>query len=174
MERRFWSQRPDAPMTEIRAAQFPEHLEAVRAIFREYAASLQVDLDFQDFDAELAHLPGKYAEPEGRILLAWSDREVLGSAAMRPLDNDVCELKRIYVRPAGRGQSLGRQLATRIVQIAKEAGYRKIRLDTLPDMVAAQQLYASLGFQAIPAYVYNPVAGTQFLELDLATSRGEG
>ncbi|MFL9876012.1 GNAT family N-acetyltransferase [Paraburkholderia megapolitana] len=155
-------------MTEIRAARFPEHLEAVRAIFREYAASLPVDLDFQNFAAELADLPGKYAEPEGRVLLAWSGREVLGSVAMRPLENDICEMKRLYVRPAGRGQSLGRQLAMRIVQVAKETGYRKIRLDTLPDMAAAQQLYASLGFQAIAAYVYNPVAGTQFLELDLA------
>lgn len=159
-------------MTEIRAAQFPEHVELVRAIFREYAASLGIDLDFQDFDAELNGLPGKYAPPNGNVFLAWSDGAVIGSVAMRALDNNICEMKRLYVRPAGRGQQLGKQLALRIIQAASEAGYSKMRLDTLPDMVAAQRLYASLGFRAIPAYVYNPVEGTKFLELDLTALAG--
>jgi GNAT superfamily N-acetyltransferase len=159
-------------MTEIQAARFPQHLEAVQAIFREYAESLGVDLSFQNFDAELAELPGKYAAPRGRVLLAWSDDEVIGSVAMRPLDEAVCEMKRLYVRPAGRGQQLGKRLAECIVQIAKETGYTRIRLDTLPTMQAAQHVYALLGFVPIPAYVFNPVEGTLFLELDLGTAQG--
>lgn len=155
-------------MVEIRPAEFPEHLDAVRCIFREYANTLPVDLDFQDFDAELASLPGKYASPKGCILLAWGNGEVTGSGALRPLDEEICEMKRLYVRPAGRGQQVGKQLALRIIQVAKDAGFTRIRLDTLPSMTAAQQLYASLGFQAIAPYVYNPVAGTKFLELDLS------
>jgi ribosomal protein S18 acetylase RimI-like enzyme len=154
-------------MTEIRAAEFPLHVEVVRAIFREYAATLGIDLDFQDFEAELASLPGKYATPKGNVLLAWSKGEVIGSVAMRPLDGDTCEMKRLYVRPSGRGQQLGRRLALLIVERAKEAGYSRIRLDTLPSMEAAQALYASLGFRPIPPYAFNPVAGAKFLELDL-------
>ena len=159
-------------MTEIGNAQFPQHLEAVRAIFREYAKSLGIDLSFQDFEAELAGLPGKYAAPRGRVLLAWNDGAVTGSVALRPLDQTVCEMKRLYVRPAGRGQQLGKRLAECIVQTAKEAGYTKMRLDTLPSMRAAQHVYASLGFTAIPAYVFNPVEGTKFLELDLSSAHG--
>jgi ribosomal protein S18 acetylase RimI-like enzyme len=157
-------------MTEVRAAEFPLHVEIVRAIFREYAGSLEVDLDFQDFDAELANLPGKYTAAKGSVLLAWNRGEVIGSVAMRPLGDDVCEMKRLYVRPAGRGQQLGRRLALLIVQHARSAGYSRIRLDTLPSMAAAQALYASLGFRQIPPYVFNPVAGTKFLELDLTTA----
>ena len=159
-------------MMEIRAAQFPQQLEIVRDIFREYANSLAIDLDFQDFDAELANLPGKYAVPRGNVFLAWSNGEVIGGVAMRPIEGDVCEMKRLYVRPAGRGQQLGRQLATFMIQAAKEAGYNKVRLDTIPDMTAARQLYASLGFRPIPAYIFNPVAGAIFLELDLSASDG--
>jgi GNAT superfamily N-acetyltransferase len=163
-------------MTEIQAAHFPQHLAAVQAIFREYAESLGIDLSFQNFDAELADLPGKYAAPRGCVLLAWRDREVIGSVAMRPLDETVCEMKRLYVRPAGRGQQLGKRLAECIVQMAKETGYTKIRLDTLPTMQAAQHVYALLGFVPIPAYVFNPVEGTLFLELDLgeAPKRRQG
>lgn len=158
-------------MMEIGEAQFPRHLDEVRAIFREYAASLDIDLSFQDFEAELAALPGKYAAPRGRVLLARSAEAVLGCVALRPLvEEGVCEMKRLYVRPAGRGQQLGRRLATQIVQIANAAGYARMRLDTLPSMHAAQDLYASLGFKPIPAYVFNPVPGTQFLELDLSAS----
>jgi GNAT superfamily N-acetyltransferase len=158
-------------MTEIHTAQFPQHVEAVRAIFREYAESLGIDLSFQNFDAELADLPGKYAAPRGRVLLAWREGEVIGSVAMRPLDETVCEMKRLYVRPVGRGQQLGTRLAEYIVQVAREVGYTKVRLDTLPTMQAAQNVYASLGFVPIPAYVFNPVEGTLFLELDLGTAR---
>jgi ribosomal protein S18 acetylase RimI-like enzyme len=161
-------------MTEILEAQFPQQLDIVRAIFSEYAESLGIDLGFQDFSGELAALPGKYAAPQGAVLLAWNNGEVIGSAALRPLDGSICEMKRLYVRPSGRGQQLGKKLATRIVQIAKQAGYTKIRLDTLPHMHAAQQLYASLGFRAIEAYVFNPVADAQFLELDLTLASGCG
>lgn len=157
-------------MVDIRAAQFPLHLEAVREVFCEYANGLGIDLGFQDFEAELKSLPGKYAPPKGDVLLAWSNDEVIGCVAVRPLRDDVCEMKRLYVRPSGRGRQLGRRLALHAVQTARDAGYKAIRLDTLPDMQAAQQLYQSLGFHAIPAYVFNPVTGTKFLELDLTVT----
>jgi ribosomal protein S18 acetylase RimI-like enzyme len=152
---------------EIYPARFPEQLDIVRAIFREYAESLAIDLSFQDFESELAGLPGKFAAPGGRILLAQNEGQVIGCAAMRPLDGTTCEMKRLYIRPSGRGQQVGKQLATLICRIAKEAGYTRIRLDTLPSMEAAQQLYASLGFKPIPAYVFNPIAGAIFMERDL-------
>ncbi|WP_434115018.1 GNAT family N-acetyltransferase [Paraburkholderia caffeinilytica] len=154
-------------MVEIYPARFPDQLDVVRAIFREYADSLGVDLSFQNFESELAELPGKFAAPRGRVLLARNNGNVVGCVAMRPLDELTCEMKRLYIRPSGRGQQIGRQLATRICQIAREAGYTRIRLDTLPDMQAAQRLYASLGFEPIPAYVFNPIVGTIFMERDL-------
>jgi ribosomal protein S18 acetylase RimI-like enzyme len=157
-------------MTEIQIARFPEQLELVRDIFAEYAESLQVDLAFQDFATELANLPGKYSAPGGRVLLALRDDEVIGCVAMRALDDTTAEMKRLYVRPAGRSQQLGRQLAERICQVASEAGYKAMRLDCLPTLTAAQQLYLSLGFKPIGAYVYNPIDGTQFMERDLSAS----
>ena len=156
-------------MAEIHAAQFPEHLEVVRAIFREYAASLDIDLGFQDFESELANLPGKFAAPQGRILLAWNEGQVIGCMAMRPLNDTTCEMKRLYLRPSGRGRQLGRQLAMQLCRLAQEAGYRAIRLDTLSSMLAARQLYTSLGFKPIPAYVFNPIEGAIFMECDLST-----
>jgi ribosomal protein S18 acetylase RimI-like enzyme len=157
----------NARMVDIYPARFPEQLEVVRAIFREYAESLGVDLSFQNFESELAELPGKFAAPRGCVLLAQNNEDMVGCVAMRPLDESTCEMKRLYIRPAGRGQQVGRQLATRICRIAQEAGYTRIRLDTLPDMRAAQRLYASLGFEPIAAYVFNPIAGTIFLERNL-------
>lgn len=154
-------------MTEIRAAQFPEHVEAVRAIFREYAEGLGIDLCFQHFDTELAELPGIYAAPHGRVLLAWHDDEVVGCVGLRPLEDGACEMKRLYVRPAGRGKQLGRRLVDTIIQAAKETGYTKIRLDTLPHLKTALHIYDTLGFVRIPAYVFNPIEGVVFLELDL-------
>ncbi len=158
-------------MTEIRSARFPQDLEPVRAIFREYADSLGVDLCFQGFEAELAGLPGMYAEPQGRILLAEEDGGAVGCVAMRPLDGAVCEMKRLYVRPAGRGRHLGRQLATEICRAARQAGYERMRLDTLASMRQAQQLYRSLGFRPIPPYVFNPIEGAMYMELDLAAAQ---
>jgi ribosomal protein S18 acetylase RimI-like enzyme len=154
-------------MTELIAARFPDQLALVQEIFSEYAASLGVDLSFQDFDAELAALPGKYASPKGCILLAFDAGQLVACGAMRPIDDTTAEMKRLYVRPAGRGQQLGRRLAERLCELAREAGYLRIRLDTLPEMKAAQQLYASLGFTSIPPYVFNPVPGTQFLQREL-------
>ncbi|SIT45566.1 GCN5-related N-acetyltransferase [Paraburkholderia ribeironis] len=154
-------------MIHIRSARFPEQLEVVRAIFREYADSLGIDLSFQDFESELAGLPGKFAAPRGEVLLAYHAEDLIGCVAMRPLDETTCEMKRLYVRPSGRGLQAGRRLATRICASARQSGYRRIRLDTLPTMHAARRLYASLGFEPIPAYVFNPIAGTIFLECDL-------
>ncbi|SMG57974.1 GNAT family N-acetyltransferase [Paraburkholderia susongensis] len=159
-------------MIHIQAARFPEQLETVRTIFREYAGSLGIDLGFQQFDSELAGLPGKFAAPQGRVLLASNDAgEIVGCVAMRPLDETTCEMKRLYVRPAGRGLHAGRQLAACICEFAREAGYRRMRLDTLPTMQAALGLYASLGFEPIEAYVFNPVPGAIFLECDLTRQR---
>jgi len=154
-------------MVEIHEARFPEQLDLVRSIFREYGTSLGIDLSFQDFEAELAALPGKFAAPRGRVLLASNHGQVIGCIAVRPIDDTVCEMKRLYVRPSGRGHQLGRRLASQICQLARQIGYTAIRLDTLPSMVAARQLYASLGFRPIPAYVFNPIEGTIFLECDL-------
>jgi ribosomal protein S18 acetylase RimI-like enzyme len=158
-------------MTAIRPARFPDDLEQVRLIFREYADSLDVDLCFQGFESELAGLPGMYAEPQGRLLLAEDEGEVVGCVAMRPLEGAVCEMKRLYVRPAGRGRHLGRQLAAAICRAAKDAGYERMRLDTLASMQAAQALYRSLGFTPIPAYVFNPIEGAVYMELDLGAAQ---
>jgi ribosomal protein S18 acetylase RimI-like enzyme len=156
-------------MTEIRPAELPRDLEVVRALFREYADGLGVDLAFQGFDGELADLPGKYQPPAGRLLLAWTGDRAAGCIALRPLHGDghACEMKRLYVRPDARGERLGRRLVERICREAREAGYARICLDTLPSMAAAQSLYESLGFAPIEPYVFNPVPGTKFLALDL-------
>jgi GNAT superfamily N-acetyltransferase len=152
---------------EIRAAEFPAEAEVVRRLFREYAGSLDTDLCFQSFEAELADLPGKYRPPEGRLLLAWSGAEAVGCVALRPVSEYVCEMKRLYVSPHVRGERLGRRLAERICQEARAAGYSRICLDTLPSMTAAIQLYTDMGFKPIDAYVYNPVPGAIFLASDL-------
>ena len=142
----------------------------VRRLFREYAAALDIDLRFQDFESEVAELPGRYAPPAGRILLAWDGGKVLGCVAMRRLDATHCEMKRLYVRPAGRGLGIGRRLATMVCATARAAGYDRVRLDTLPAMHAAHDLYASMGFRAVIPYVFNPIDGAQFLELHLSDS----
>ena len=154
-------------MIQIHPARFPEQVEAVRGIFREYAESLGIDLSFQQFDAELADLPGKFAALRGRVLLAYHTGELIGCVALRPIDETVCEMKRLYVRASGRGLQAGKQLATLICATARELEYSRIRLDTLPTMHAALRLYASLGFEPIPAYVFNPIPGAIFLECDL-------
>ena len=160
------AQRPEAGICDAR---FPEHLSLVREMLREYQTSLGVSLCFQDFEAELAGLPGAYAAPQGRLLLAWANGQALGCVGLRPLEDGVCEMKRLYLRPAARGRHLGRRLAQAICVAAREIGYRAIRLDTLPGMTAARALYASMGFVPVPAYVYNPIQGTHFLELDLSS-----
>lgn len=142
-------------------------LPAVRQLFEEYAASLDVDLAFQDFERELRELPGEYAPPAGRLLLALEEDEPAGCVALRQYEPEVCEMKRLYVRPAFQGAGLGRRLAEAIVDAGRDAGYRLMRLDTLPTMDAARRLYRSLGFEEIEAYRPNPVHGTTFFQLDL-------
>jgi len=150
-------------MGAIVVATSPDDVAAVTAMFREYAATLGVDLGFQHFEQEIASIPGDYAPPRGRLLLAGD----LGCVALRPLSVDVCEMKRLYVRPAGRGLGLGRMLVERVIIEARTIGYRFMRLDTLPSMTTAAALYVSLGFREIAPYRFNPVAGTKYFELTL-------
>ena len=151
---------------EIRAARTDE-VPAARELFREYADALGIDLSFQHFDEELAGLPGAYAPPAGRLLLAIEADRAAGCVGVRPLEPPICEMKRLYVRPAWRGGGLGRRLAAAAVEASRELGYTRVRLDTLPTMGAAMDLYRSLGFREIEPYTVNPVPGTRFLELDL-------
>jgi putative acetyltransferase len=156
-----------APVVELVTPATPALLDATRGIFAEYASSLNVDLCFQFFDQELAQLPGEYAAPHGALLLALVDGEVAGCGALRPLPDvdypNACEMKRLYVRPAFRRFGLGRQLAQALMDRALQAGYSTLLLDTLDDMEAARGLYTSLGFEEIPPYYFNPIAGAHYL-----------
>lgn len=155
----------------------PASLDAARAVLREYAATLGVDLCFQGFEAELATLPGAYAPPRGELLLAYVQDRLAGCGAFRPLpdvdDGNACEMKRLYVRAEFRGLGLGRMIAEALVDRARQAGYSVMLLDTLNDMAAARELYGSLGFVETEPYYYNPVAGSHYfrLELDSGMSR---
>jgi ribosomal protein S18 acetylase RimI-like enzyme len=142
-----------------------------RALFHEYAASLNVDLCFQGFDEELAGLPGEYTGPRGALLLAWVDGVPAGCVALRPLDNsdytNSAEMKRLYVRKAFRGLGIGRQLTEAILEAAHNAGYACVLLDTLDEMESARALYEDLGFEEIPPYYHNPHAGSHYLKVDI-------
>ncbi len=146
-------------------------LEGVRVLFLEYASSLGIDLCFQNFEQELRGLPGEYGAPRGALLLATVRGDFAGCCAMRPLDgvdySNACEMKRLYVRPQYRGLRLGRKLAEAILDAARVAGYDNILLDTLDDMESARALYQELGFEEIPPYYYNPIAGAHYLKAEL-------
>jgi putative acetyltransferase len=144
-----------------------EDFATARSLIEEYAASLGVDLSFQDFAHEIDSLTTEYSPPRGRLLLARIEGLAIGCGALRPFDESICEMKRLYVIPARRRTGAGLMLAQKLISEARAIGYRAMRLDTLPGMEKAQQLYRSLGFHEIPAYRYNPIAGTQFLELNL-------
>lgn len=144
-----------------------EMIEEVKQLFLEYAQSLKVDLGFQDFETELNTLPGKYALPEGILILALVDGKTAGCIALRKVSDSICEMKRLYVRDNYRGLGIGKSLITMILEEAVKLDYHYIRLDTLPTMKKAQDLYLSLGFYDIDPYVYNPIVGTRFMELKL-------
>ncbi len=145
-------------------ASVPARLDVVRELFREYQRTIQVDLCFQGFEEELAALPGLYAPPPGRLLVALVDGAVAGCGALRPLGGGFAELKRMWVRPAFRGLGLGRILAEELLRAADAEGYAAVRLDTLDSMRSARALYASLGFREIPAYYDNPLPGVLYRE----------
>jgi ribosomal protein S18 acetylase RimI-like enzyme len=151
----------------IAQAGTPKQVAEARTLFREYERSLGIDLCFQGFEQELAGLPGAYAPPRGRLLLAADGDALAGCVALRPLENAACEMKRLYVRPPYRGQRAGRRLVERVIAEAHAIGYARLRLDTLPSMKEAIALYRALGFVEIAPYCANPVPGALFLELDL-------
>ena len=155
-------------MLEIIQAETAEQIEAARTLFREYEAWFGRDLCFQGFEGELAELPGKYAMPDGRLLLAYSDEKLAGCIALRKLDDGVCEMKRLFVRDEFRGQKIGIQLIERLIDDAREIGYEKMRLDTYQaKMRKAGRLYETHGFRQIEPYYLNPHNDVLFMELSL-------
>ena len=160
-----------APSIELRRAETAAELAQAADVFREYAASLGIDLCFQNFDAELATLPGDYASPGGQLMLAFVDGQLAGCGALRPLADvdyaNACEMKRLFVRPGFRRFGLGRALAQALLDEARRAGYSAMLLDTLDEMESARELYATLGFEEIPPYYFNPIAGAHYLKADL-------
>ena len=154
-------------MLEIIEAYDGKRLEAVIKLFQEYASSLGIRLDFQNFDEELADLPGDYRPPEGRLLLALWEQEPAGCVALRKLEPGICEMKRLYARPQFWGLGIGRALCEAAIEEARRIGYQRMRLDTLPSMATAKALYLSRGFREIAPYRYNPIEGAAFMELML-------
>jgi putative acetyltransferase len=157
---------------ELIAARTAEPLAIARELFREYAASLEIDLEYQGFAAEVAGLPGEYAPPRGELLLAYVEGEVAGCVALRPLRDDIGEMKRLYVRPQQRGSGIGRKLVEAIIEAARTAKYCELRLDTLATMDRAQRLYRELGFTEIAPYYAGYPAGTRFYALRLEEREG--
>ncbi|EJE55015.1 acetyltransferase [Acidovorax sp. CF316] len=162
----------DKPAVTLLNPSSAAEMEAVRDIFREYAGTLNVDLAFQDFETELARLPGDYVAPRGHLLLAMVEGAIAGCCALRPLDTadypNASEMKRLYVRKAFRGFGLGRELAEAMLDQARRAGYACVLLDTLDGMESARALYTDLGFEEIPPYYHNPIAGSHYLKVDIS------
>jgi ribosomal protein S18 acetylase RimI-like enzyme len=154
-------------MISIIPARAEKDLRQAKILFEEYAATLDFALDFQNFEEELAGLPGGYAPPEGCLLLASYRDQVAGCVALRRIDRDICEMKRLFVRPSFRHLGIGKSLAQTVIQEAKKKGYTRMRLDTVPSMKEAQALYGSLGFEPISSYCHNPIPGAVFLERKL-------
>ena len=148
-------------------ANSPVRLDEVRRLFQEYAADIRVDLCFQNFAEELASLPGKYASPEGALLLAQEANQFAGCVALRKLEGNVCEMKRLYVRPPFRRHGVGREMAVHVIDLARQLDYRLMRLDTLAWMTPAITLYEQLGFRRIEPYCYNPQHDAVYMELSL-------
>lgn len=154
-------------MLKLIAVETEKHLEIIRKLFREYEDFLGFHLCFQDFEKEMAMLPGKYAPPDGRLIIAEYNSEVAGCIAIKKIGEDVCEMKRLYVRPKFRGLKIGRKLAEKIIVEAKTIGYKKMRLDTLKRLKEALSLYRSMGFTEIQPYVYNPLEDVVYMQLEL-------
>ena len=163
---------PPLPVIRLQTPNSAGLLDATRELFQEYAQDLGIDLCFQNFNAELAGLPGDYAGPQGGLLLAFVDDELAGCGAFRPLPDadhaNACEMKRLYVRPAFRRYGLGRTVVQALLDLAVQAGYSAMLLDTLDDMEAARGLYETLGFAEVPPYYFNPIAGAHYLMADLS------
>ena len=157
-----------APRVEISPARTAEDIASIGELFREYAASIGVDLEYQGFSSELATLPGQYVPPSGELLVANVNGEAAGCVALRALDQSTLEMKRLYVRPSARGTGLGKLLVEAAISIARQNGYGELRLDTLATMVSAQRLYGALGFVEIPPYGKAFLPGTRFYSLALA------
>jgi putative acetyltransferase len=153
---------------QIFQAHSDDDIQKARALFEEYASGLGISLCFQNFDRELANLPGDYAPPDGRLLLAYQNEQLAGCIALRKLEPNVCEMKRLFLRPSFRGKGVGRVLVDSIIEQARTVGYARMRLDTLPGrMDRALALYRSIGFVEIEPYCENPVGGATFMEFDL-------
>ena len=156
----------------IKPAVTKTEIEEVRKLFREYEAFLAADLCFQSFEEELASLPGQYVRPHGDLLIGLVGEKIVGCVAVRRLDDDICEMKRLFVRPEARGTGLGRRLAQEIIMIAQSFGYSLMRLDTLDRLTEAMHLYKKPGFQKIDPYYENPLPGVVYWELGLNTEKG--
>jgi len=155
----------------IAQARWPDDRATVEALFREYVASLREDISFQNVDDELSRLPGKYARPGGVVLIAWDGSEAAGAVAYRMVEPAVCEMKRLYVRPAFRGRDIGRELASELIEDAGARGYRTMLLDTLASMNSARALYRDLGFVPVAPYYDNPLPGVMYMALELSEAR---
>lgn len=151
----------------IAEARWPDDRATVEALFREYVSSLAEDISFQNVGDELAALPGKYARPAGVVLIAWDESQAAGAIAYRMVEPGVCEMKRLYVRPAFRGSGLGRELAEELIEDARANGYRTMLLDTLASMQSARALYRDLGFVPVAPYYDNPLPGVAYMALEL-------
>lgn len=152
---------------EIYRANNSKYITYIQALFLQYAEALNIDLSFQNFEDELKALPGKYSEPEGALLIALEDNEPLGCIALRKIDEETCEMKRLFVKPEYRNMRLGKRLVEEIIKEGKQIGYKSIKLDTLKSMESAVKLYKSFGFKETESYIYNPIKDAIYMELKL-------